>query len=276
MKPEVSIVIPCYNNSQHIEECINSAVNQTYPDKEIILVDDGSDSQTKEVLKHFEDKVNRFIVQENKGASAARNTGIRVATGKYIVNLDSDDYFEPEFCAKAVEFLENDQEIKVVSCYSRWFSETQEIVFKPRGGGLKNYLLKDCAMASAMFRKADALEAGLYDEKMKKGFEDWEFYIRMHGNGGFTYIIPEVLFNYRKLEQSNTTIALENKYENLRYIYAKHTDLYKDHFEVFVDFLLNKLEITEKVRDNRSKSLDYRIGKSILSPFRFLKSFAYE
>ena len=271
--PKVSIVIPCYNNTEYLTECIASANAQLYENKEIIVVDDGSNKDTKELIDKLRPEIDMLVIQENLGAGAARNAGISMAKGEFILNLDSDDYFEPEFCDKAVEILEKNQNIKVVTCYSRWFTNNDEVIFKPTGGGISNYILKDCAMASAMFRKEDWERVGGYDEKMLKGFEDWEFYIRLHLNGGNTHVIPEVLFNYRNLEISNTTLALENKYENLKYIYSKHADIYKENFELFVDFILNKLEITEKIRDNRTRSLDYKIGRSILKPFRFLKSF---
>jgi len=273
MKPKVSIVIPCFNNTEYLTECIASANAQLYENKEIIVVDDGSNKYTKKLIDKLRSEIDMLVIQDNLGAGAARNAGISIAKGKYILNLDSDDYFESEFCDKAVKILENNSDVKVVTCYSRWFSEYNEIIFKPTGGGISNYLLKDCAMASAMFRKEDWGRVGGYDEQMLKGFEDWEFYIRLHLREGITHVIREVLFNYRNLEISNTTLALEHKYENLKYIYSKHADIYKENFEIFVDFILNKLEITEKIRDNRTSSLDYKIGRSILKPFRFLKSF---
>ncbi len=94
----VSIIIPCYNDEQYIEQCVNSALNQTYSNIEVIVVDDGSNRKTKTVLKKLEPNITTLITQNNQGQSTARNVGIRYAKGNYILVLDSDDYFEPTFC----------------------------------------------------------------------------------------------------------------------------------------------------------------------------------
>ena len=96
-----SIIIPCYNDAQYIEQSVLSAVNQTYPYIEVIVVDDGSNAETKKILKKLESKIFKLITQENYGQSKARNIGIEAANGDYILVLDSDDYIESTFCEKA-------------------------------------------------------------------------------------------------------------------------------------------------------------------------------
>ena len=96
--PLLSIVIACYNDADYIEQAVTSALKQTYANKEVIVVDDGSNSETTAVLKKLEPKITMLITQENQGQSIARNNGIRQATGKYILNLDADDFFETSFC----------------------------------------------------------------------------------------------------------------------------------------------------------------------------------
>ncbi len=94
----VSIIIPCYNTSQYIEQAVNSAKAQTGVQIEIIVVDDGSNQETKMVLRRIEGV--KLLTQKNLGQSAARNAGIKEASGKYIFILDSDDYVEPSFCQR--------------------------------------------------------------------------------------------------------------------------------------------------------------------------------
>jgi len=90
--PTVSVIIPTYNRAHTIGRAIKSVLNQTYQDFEIIVVDDGSTDNTEEVVKSFRDKRIRYIQhKKNKGAAAARNTGIKSAKGKYIAFQDSDD-----------------------------------------------------------------------------------------------------------------------------------------------------------------------------------------
>lgn len=268
----VSIIIPCFNDSFYIEEAIDSAIAQTNVNKEIIVVDDGSDPENKKVLQGLASKIDILIHQENKGVSVARNRGISAAQGKYITVLDSDDFFEPQFCEKAIKIFSNNSNAKIVTCYSRWFNSKSSILYKPQGGALRNYLLKNEAMGSVMFLKNDWLKAGGYDEQMKIGFEDWEFYIRLHKNGGETIVIPEVLFHYRKKIKSRSTVANDFKFDLLKYIYIKHQNLYKSNFELLVNYFVTKTQKEEQTNIRIKNSEEYRIGKILLSPIRYFKS----
>ena len=95
--PKISIVIPIYNVEKYLRECLDSILNQTFQDFEIICVDDGSTDKSLEILQEYKRKDDRFVIlqQRHAGAGAARNHGIKLAEGKYIQFLDSDDYFEP-------------------------------------------------------------------------------------------------------------------------------------------------------------------------------------
>ncbi|MDD3722641.1 MAG: glycosyltransferase family A protein [Lutibacter sp.] len=92
----ISIIIPCYNDAQYIEQSVLSALNQTYQNKEVIVVDDGSNAETKAVLKKLAPQITKLITQENQGQSTARNVGIKEAKGEYILVLDSDDFFKKQ------------------------------------------------------------------------------------------------------------------------------------------------------------------------------------
>ena len=269
----ISIIIPCYNDAKYIEQSLYSALNQTYPNKEVIVVDDGSNLETKGILKKLEPKITKLISQENQGQSTARNVGIKEAKGEYILVLDSDDYFDATFCEKAIAvFLEN-MDIKIVTCYAnRIHIENVTDVFKPLGGEIKDFLLNNCAMGSAMFRKFDWEEIRGYDQKMVQGFEDWEFYIRLLKNGGMAYVIYEPLFNYRLRNCSTTSKANIIKYELLKYIYSKHKDLYVQYYELLIENLLSKIEKEEREKLKNLQRIEYRIGKIILRPFRHIKS----
>lgn len=269
----VSIVIPCYNDARYIEQSVFSALNQTYPDIEVIVVDDGSDEATKVVLNRLESKITKLISQENQGQSTARNVGIREARGVYILVLDSDDYFEPTFCEKASSvFLEN-SEVKLVTCYAnRIFDTKKNDSFEPDGGKIDAFLIRNCAMGSSMFKKLDWEKIKGYDQKMNKGFEDWEFYIRLLKDGGSAYVIPEFLFNYRLRKESTTSKANLIKYQLQRYIYSKHRELYRAHFESFVSHLLCEIESEEREKIKNTQRLEFKIGIIVLKPFRWIKS----
>lgn len=270
---KVSIVITCYNDHQYIEQAVTSAIGQNWINKEIILVDDGSSESTKQVLRKIQPKIDLLITQENKGVSAARNVGIGAATGDYILILDSDDYYREDFCNKAVKKIENDPEIKIVTSFAKWFTTDRVYsIFRPEGGGIKNFLLKNAVLA-VLFRRSDFIRTGGYDECMLTGYEDWELYIRILRNGGRAEVLPEILFFYRnKMESRNKKANLE-KYELLEYIYLKHSDLYKEHFDFFVKEWLFTTKKSEAFKQQVMNSLDYKVGSKILRPFRLLGLF---
>lgn len=273
MEKLISIVIPCYNDREYIEQSVNSALNQTYPNIEVIVVDDGSNKKTKVTLKKLEPKISKLITQENKGQSTARNIGIRASKGEYILILDSDDYFELTFCEKAVNYFLKNENVKIVSCYSNLlFDELSTTIFKPRGGEITKFILSNGAMGTSMFRKKDWNTVDGYDESMKMGFEDWEFFIRILKQGGKAEIIKEVLYNYRKRQNSTTIRANKIKYKLLNYIYLKHKETYIKHYDIFIEHLLNKIENEEKEKLKMLNKLEYKIGFFVLKPFRWIKS----
>ncbi len=240
MQRLISIIIPCYNDSDFICKAVDSALNQTYPNIEIIVVDDGSDAKTKLVLKALESKITKLITQHNQGQSVARNNGIKVAKGDYILNLDSDDFFESTFCEKAVLKFHEDTSIKIVTCLAKRFSKKGTIdVFTPRGGAIHNFLFANSALGSSMFKRKDWELVGGYEEELHiLGFEDWEFYIQLLKSGGYAYVLNEVLFHYQVRENSTTDRIRHLKLDKFKLIILKHQDLYKDNFENLVNNLL--------------------------------------
>ncbi|WP_298247537.1 glycosyltransferase [uncultured Christiangramia sp.] len=269
----VSIIIPCYNDPVFIIEAVQSAIDQTYKNKEVIIVDDGSNKETKAVLNSLKLKVNKIITQPNRGLSAARNIGISAANGKFIVVLDSDDFFSPSFCEKAVKiFLENKSEYKVITCYAKRFDRKGVIdIFKPKGGGIENFLFFNAAIGNSLFTKLDWQQIEGYDENMRKGFEDWEFYIRLLSNSGKAYVIKEPLFHYRQKEQSMRKSANKIKYELWAYIFRKHSELYKNNYESMIDFFISKIALEEKEKIKNKERIEYKVGTKILAPIRFIK-----
>lgn len=270
----VSIVIPCYNDKDYIQESVNSALSQSYENTEIIIVDDGSDEATKKVLSRFNHKKIRIITQENKGLSAARNIGIMNANGEYIAALDADDLFESVFLEKAVSILNLDPIIGVVGCFSNYFVEKNKVIDRnrPAGGSIDDFLFCNNTMASSLFRKKCWIDVGGYDEKMKKGYEDWEFWISVTKQNWQVHIIKEFLFNYRKKENSmlQTTNLLYEE-ENYQYVLNKHKELYIKNFDKTIIFLQKRTLRYKANEIKRLESIDYKIGSIVLKPLRFFK-----
>lgn len=111
--PLVSVIIPCYNSESWIEETLLSVYNQSYQNIEVIIIDDGSTDRTKEIIVS-QKKENIYFSQKNKGPSAARNLGIKMARGKYIAFLDSDDIWEKEKLSIQVGYLETNEDVDLV------------------------------------------------------------------------------------------------------------------------------------------------------------------
>ena len=270
----ISIVIPCYNDAKYVEQAVNSALQQDYKYTEVIVVDDGSDAETKAVLKKLESKITKLITQENQGQSTARNVGIKATNGEYILTLDSDDYFDPTFCEKAIDVLINEKQIKLVTCQAKLlFEDGSSSFYTHCGGSIEDFLFENNALGSALFKKNDWEECGKYDENMREGFEDWEFYIRLLKNGGYAYVVAEPLYTYRKRTNTTTALASKLKYKLQQYIFLKNQELYKKHYSSLVEHLIANVMREEKEKIKNTKRLEFLIGKSILQPFRWIKSF---
>lgn len=97
---KVSLIVPVYNSEKYLKKCLNSLVDQTLKDIEIIVINDGSKDNSEGIIKEFNDKRIKYISRENKGVGKTRNEGIELATAEYIAFVDSDDYLDTHFCEK--------------------------------------------------------------------------------------------------------------------------------------------------------------------------------
>lgn len=273
MIKKLSIVIPCYNDPLFISQSIDSALSQSYGNKEVIIVDDGSNLETKEIIDSFNSRIDLLITQQNKGLSAARNEGIKQAKGDYIIVLDSDDYFAPTFAEKAINIIRSKESCKIVTCQARRFDQEGTIdIFTPIGGDLQNFLFQNSAIGNSLFKKSDWFEIGGYDENMTMGFEDWEFYIRLLELGGYAHVIKEPLFNYRQKNISMRKEANQVQFEIWEYIFKKNRRLYIKHHDKLIE---NYTKVLRKERNQLLKlkvSKEYIVGSLFLRPLRFLKN----
>jgi len=112
----ISVIVPVYNVEKYLEECLDSIQNQTYSDIEVILVNDGSTDKSKEICGKYCKQDNRFqlLNQENQGLSAARNKGVEISTGEYIVFVDSDDIIKTNYLEKLMQYMAED--VDIVEC----------------------------------------------------------------------------------------------------------------------------------------------------------------
>jgi glycosyltransferase involved in cell wall biosynthesis len=137
----ISIIVPVYNSEKTLKRCIESLINQTYQDIEILLVIDGPTDSSVEIGKNYEKKDSRVtvILKENEGVSPARNTGLDYAKGDYIQFVDSDDYISPNMCEKLLEIVDNTG-VQMVLCGFHHLFLNRDIVKVPKAG---TYTLKE-------------------------------------------------------------------------------------------------------------------------------------
>jgi glycosyltransferase involved in cell wall biosynthesis len=214
----ITIVIPAYNYAQYLRDAIDSALNQTIP-CEVVVVNDGSTDNTEEVAKSYGNKI-VYVSKKNGGLSAARNSGIVVATGKYITCLDADDTLEPTFAEKCLELFAPTVGI-VKTRVSNFGDNTDKHIVT----GQVNYVSirqMNQITATAMFRRDIWEEVGGYDENMKDGYEDWEFWIRIVKAGYQVKTVDEFLFNYRKHGHSMIDDTNAKYDQVVAYIRSKH------------------------------------------------------
>ncbi len=204
--PMVSVVMPCYNDGRFIQESIASVKAQTYPEIELIIVDDGSDdAETIAALDVLAKEKNIQVLHTTHvGPSTARNAAIREARGKYILPLDADDTIDPTYIAKAVKILENHKDTGVVYCEADLFG-AQSGKWDLPAYSFETMLFDNIVFVTALFSKADWEKVGGFNENMKAGMEDYDFWLSILGEGKKIEQIPEVLFHYRIKDSSRTT-----------------------------------------------------------------------
>jgi len=185
--PRVSVIIPTYNGAHLIGRAIQSVLNQTYQDFEIIVVDDASTDNTEELVKSFNDgriQYNRH--EKTKGAAAARNTGIKFARGDYIAFQDSDDEWLPEKLEKQIKVFGNTSSKVGVVYTGFWRIENDTKTYIPssritqKEGSIHWSLLETnfIGTPAAMVKKECLLRAGTFDERLPR-LQDWELWIRI-------------------------------------------------------------------------------------------------
>ncbi|SEA88970.1 hypothetical protein SAMN05443667_11113 [Flavobacterium gillisiae] len=276
MSPIVSIIVPCYKQAHFLDEALQSVFDQVFMDWECIIVNDGSPDHTAAVSKLWIVKDKRFIYlyQDNGGLSSARNAGIKISKGEFILPLDADDILNLDYLTKLVPVLQHDASLGIVSCYSNFFYQTKNNIIyllKPIGFSSDYLLYVNQLIATSLFRRACWVQNGGYDETMKKGFEDWEFWLNCTKRGWSYSIVPEFLFFYRKAQKSMLTSTIQQHSEEVKqYIFTKHKELYIKDFNNCMEVLFYELRVQRVGHDRYKNAVEYKIGKAILKPYRWI------
>jgi glycosyltransferase involved in cell wall biosynthesis len=180
----VSIIIPDYNHAQFVGDAIQSVLNQDYSNFEIIVVDDGSTDNSREVIGKFGEKV-RYIWQENQGLSAARNTGINLANGSFVCVLDADDMYEPAFLTTMVSALRTNPDADGIYCGYRFVEQLNNPLPQIEARSIPSNELYHALLdgnflvpESMLVRRYCYDWAGPFDESLR-ACEDWDMWLRI-------------------------------------------------------------------------------------------------
>jgi glycosyltransferase involved in cell wall biosynthesis len=238
----ISIIIPCYNQKSYVKECVLSVLNNDYDNIEIIIVNDGSTDTSEDVifdlLKEY-NKISYYKIQ-NSGLSFARNYGFSKSKGKFIAFLDADDILENGFFNEAIIKLEKSN-TAFVTCYVRLFGRENRVVDSAKEGGIENYLLYNNNVVFALIKREVFIEVNGFDNSMKKGFEDWDLWLRILSLGYIMSTVKKVCFNYRIKNSSMLVEANENRAELLKYMIKKNDVFLSQYFVEMI--ILRELEI---------------------------------
>jgi glycosyltransferase involved in cell wall biosynthesis len=209
--PRVSVVIPTFNCARYLGGALSSALSQTYGDYEIIVADDGSTDETRELVARFGDAV-RYFYRTNGGLSAARNLGLSHAGGEFIAYLDADDLWHPQRLEKQVDFLDAHEECGVVHSDVTIIDETDAVIRDrlnletgreyPEGDCTLD-LLRRChiQVPTVLERRACIERVGIFDERLKSA-QDYLHWIRIALAGMAFGYIAEPLAKYRRTASS--------------------------------------------------------------------------
>lgn len=222
---KVSIVIPTYNSAPFIKESVESALGQNYSNKEIIVVDDGSTDNTREILfRYTKNKKIKCIHQKRSGAAAARNTGIRQATGEFVAFLDADDIWLPEKLEKQLPLF-GDSEVGLVYSDMAFFgAESKFRVFSEMAGKFfKGQIVKQLLennfipTSSVVARKSEVDKAGGFNENLAIG-EDYFLWLVIANLSKIDFV-PEQLVMYR-IHRDQISKSRKSSYKNLSKLYS--------------------------------------------------------
>jgi hypothetical protein len=208
-RPLVSVVIPCFRQGHFLAGAVDSALNQSHPAVEVIVVNDGSDDQTDEVARRYGERIN-YIFQENRGLARARNTGAAAATGKYLLFLDADDLLHPSAVEWLVEAAGGRDDVLCATGHRAFTGDpgasTGRDVLPPRVASPSGQLLSTCFGPPHAFLSSRAKVAALGGfDPAPAGCEDYDLWVRLVLAGCEVVPVFRVAAYYRRHPASMST-----------------------------------------------------------------------
>lgn len=239
--PTVSVVMPVYNTEKYVREAIESILNQTFTDFELLIINDGSTDNSLSAIRSFTDSRIRVInLEENRGNRVAANIGLREAKGKYVVRMDSDDIAVPDRIEAQVKFMEEHPEIGLSGGHLQLFGNSSDIWHFPIDRNIINNSLifgPGVSQPVSILRTKVYRENNVYYKEQGESYaEDLEFFLRLKKVTEFGNI-DKILIYYRRHEE-NITIKLKSKSAEL------HTNAFQQIFkELGIDLTAREIKL---------------------------------
>jgi glycosyltransferase involved in cell wall biosynthesis len=210
--PDITVVIPVHDDVEFLDEALASVYEQTHQSWEIVVVDDGStDPAAVAFLDALDRPRLRTIRQGNTGLPGARNAGMKLARGEFLIPLDSDDELGTEFMTKMLTALSNQPEAGFAHCIARLHGDV-DAVWIPRPFNPYWQLIENAVVGCVLMRTAAWESVGGYDDTMTSGNEDWELWLRLSAAGWGQVRLEEPLFRYRRHGVS-MSVSTESRFE---------------------------------------------------------------
>ena len=231
MRPTVSVYIPTFNRAYYLEQTVQSVLDQTFTDFEIIIIDYHSTDNTRKVVNDFDDSRIRYVLnQKNLGCVASNNRGLALSIGRYVCNLDSDDLLHPKNLEVKVKLLETDPRLGLVYSDAAVIDAEGKIIYAsywkkegyfPVRGRLNSELVASCGLVihqvTTLFRR-EVIDVVGYQNPHLVMCHDGEYWLRIAGEFEIDYI-PEVLCSYRDHDDGRHLTELDET------IYVERADI---------------------------------------------------
>lgn len=230
VKDTVSVIVPCYNQGDFLEEALVSVYNQTYTNWECLIINDGSTDHSEAVAQDWVKKDPRFKYFNipNGGVSHARNFGISHSTGAYILPLDGDDKISPNFLEETVKAMASGEFTLAYGTTRRFGAETGK--WATRAYKYKRLLHQNMFACTALYRRSDYDKTPGYSEFMKEGLEDWEFWLNLLNENSKVIKIKNICLYYRRKTDSRSyEISKMQEAKLKRQIVKNHQEIYDRH-----------------------------------------------
>ncbi|RLJ09520.1 MAG: glycosyltransferase family 2 protein [Candidatus Aenigmatarchaeota archaeon] len=269
--PYFSVIIPTYNRAEFLKIAVESVLEQDFDDFELLVIDDGSTDNTKQIIENINNPKIRYFYQQNQGPSSARNLGIKQAKGEWLCFLDSDDRFRKNKLSTAYEYIKKYPEYKIFHTEEIWykngkFLSPKKTHKKPNGYVFENALKICCiSLSTAIIHKNVFKKIGLFDENFP-ACEDYEFWLR----ATFAYpvkLIPRYLTikeGGRPDQQSKAVSALDKyRYKAIKKLISTQK-LSPEKLKICLYYLEEKANIYIKglLKRNKEKAEIFRQGKN--------------